>query len=118
MSFQCYELCPLYAIHNNTSDRYTTVAISIQSLYFPSFHTDWRQEGTRTGIPLEQLIPAPLTTITFFAFAIDIDTSSSFLRKPNSAWSVDASRCGRSRWVMGIVVYVWFAVRIAVYQAA
>jgi hypothetical protein len=54
--------------------------------------------------------------MTFFAFAIDIDTSSSFLRKPNSAWSVDASRCGRSRWVMGIVVYVLIAVQQAEQQ--
>lgn len=40
--------------------------------------------GRLTGIPLEQLIPAPLTTTTRFAFAMLADTSDSALRPAKS----------------------------------
>lgn len=77
----------------------------LTAILCPASHTHTTVRSL-TGIPLEQLIPAPLTTITFFAFAIEIETSSSLRRAGNSAWLLEVSKCAKSRCVIGIVVAV------------
>lgn len=73
-------------------------------------------QGRHTGIPLEQLIPAPLTTTTRFALAIRVDTSASRRRLGPSVNDVDATMWSRSRCSIGIVYGVkeggdgWFIV--------
>lgn len=49
-----------------------------------------------TGIPLEQLIPAPLTVTILLALATAIDTSESWRRAEKSAWSVEHRRWSRA----------------------
>lgn len=48
-----------------------------------------------TGIPLEQLIPAPLIVTIRLALAIAVDTSESWRRAEKSVWSVEDKRWSR-----------------------
>lgn len=48
-----------------------------------------------TGIPLEQLIPAPLIVTIRLALAIAVDTSDSWRRAEKSVWSVEDKRWSR-----------------------
>lgn len=65
---------------------------------------DWTGLGVLlTGIPDEQLMPAPLTTNTLRAFTTRTLTSERVRRPENSAGSVDARRWERGRWVMGMM---------------
>lgn len=56
-----------------------------------------------TGIPLEQLIPAPLTTTTFRAFATATETSDKARLAGKSFRSVEESKWSRGKVVIGIV---------------
>ena len=56
-----------------------------------------------TGIPLEQLIPAPVMTTALLHLAIARETSVRAPRLLNSAWLVDSRISARGREVIGMV---------------
>lgn len=75
-----------------------------------SAHAIIRGQVELTGMPLEQLMPAPETTTTFFALAILVETSDSCRLAEKSFGQVDVSSCSRGRLVIGMVaVRVWSA---------
>jgi hypothetical protein len=69
-------------------------------------HTTSRAEGRAplTGIPLEQLIPAPVITTAFLHFAIAVETSDNALRAEKSFLLVDVRSVSRGRVVIVILL--------------
>lgn len=61
---------------------------------FPTKQDEQKRVGF-TGIPLEQLIPAPLTVTILLALAMAMDMSESWRRAEKSAWSVEDRRWSR-----------------------
>lgn len=55
-----------------------------------------------TGIPLEQLIPAPETTMTRRLLATARETSERALLAGKSVGLVEDERCSKGRWAIGM----------------